>query len=65
MGGVADSFFSESDFHRIFAMGILSLVATVVGAVRVGFAMFKPKVATWLMAPASLPVWWPLPLRIT
>ena len=60
---------SESDFHWPtgfdFAMGILSLVATVVGAVRVGFAMFKPKVAMWLTAPASLPVWWPLPLRIT
>ena len=38
---------SESDFDRLFAMGILSLVTIVVGAVGVGFAMFKPKVAMW------------------
>ena len=47
---------SESDFDRLFAMGILSLVTIVVGAVGVGFAMFKPKVAMWLMAPASYPL---------
>ena len=34
---------SESDFDRLFAMGMLSLVPGVVGAVGVGFAIFKPK----------------------
>ena len=53
MGGMAESFDSEGDFDRLLAMGILGLVAAIVGSVGVGFAMFKPKVAMWLMAPPS------------
>lgn len=54
MGGIAESFDSEGDFDRLLAMGILGLVATIVGCVGIGFAMFKPRVAMWLMAPPAV-----------
>lgn len=53
IGGVPTAFSSGGDFDRLFAMGILGLVSVVVAAVGIGFAMFKPKVAMWLMAQAS------------
>ena len=49
MGGVLETF-TEGDLDRLLVMGALSLIAAVVGIVGVSFAMFKPRVAMWLLA---------------
>ncbi len=53
MGGVLETF-TEGDLNRLLVMGALSLIAAIVGIVGVSFAMFKPRVAMWLLAIPSV-----------
>ena len=54
MGGNPETFSFLGDFERLLVMGIVSLAAFFVGCVGLGFAMFKPRVAMWLLAPPAV-----------
>ena len=54
MGGNPQTFSFFGDFERLLIMGIISLAAFVVGCVGLGFAMFMPRVAMWLLAPPAV-----------